>query len=298
MNAPLVISASRRTDIPAFYADWFMSRIEVGFCEYINPFNQKPVRVDLSKVKFIVFWTKNPVHMFKHLPTLDKKGIKYYFQYTLNDYEGYGIERGLYCLDDRISHFRTLSKMIGKEKVIFRFDPLILVDNMSVNDLMERVFGVAEKVHDVTEKMVFSFADLGYQKVQFNLAKNRNKVREFSLDAMHYIGYELGKYGKQRGIKVATCSEAVNLVPYGVEHNCCVDPELIMRLTDHDEEIAKYLSAPSGQRPLCSCARSVDIGMYDTCLHGCAYCYATRSFDVARTNFEKHLSNPYNSSII
>ena len=298
MNAPLVISASRRTDIPAFYADWFMTRLQLGFCEFLNPFNQKPVRVDLTKVKFIIFWTKNPEPMFKHLPTLDKMGIKYYFQYTLNNYDGYGIEPGVYCIDDRISHFRTLSKMIGKEKVIFRYDPLILVEDITISKLLDRVYGVAERVHDFTEKMVFSFADLGYKKVQYNLVKSRIKVREFSLDEMHHIGYELGKYGKQRGIKIATCSEAANLLPYGVEHNRCVDPELIMRLTDNDEEIAKYLSAPSGQRSLCSCARSVDIGMYDTCVHNCAYCYATKSFDLARSNFEKHLSNPYNSSII
>lgn len=298
MNAPLVISVSRRTDIPAFYADWFMTRLQLGFCKYLNPFNQKPVRVDLTKVKFIVFWTKNPLPMFRHLTTLDKMGIKYYFQYTLNNYDGYIIEPGVRCIDERISHFRSLSKMIGKEKVIFRYDPLILVEDMTISELMSRVYRVADSVSDFTEKMVFSFADLGYQKVQFNLAKNRINAREFTHEEMHKIGRALGKYGKQRGIKVASCSEAVDLVPYGVEHNSCVDPELIMRLTDHDEEIAKHLGASSGQRPLCGCAGSVDIGMYDTCVNGCAYCYATRSFELARTNFEKHLSKPYNSSII
>lgn len=298
MTAPLVISASRRTDIPAFYADWFMKRLQLGFCEYINPFNHKPVRIDLTKVKFIVFWTKNPLPMFRHLTTLDKMGIKYYFQYTLNDYDGYSIEPGVCCIDKRISHFRALSKMIGKEKVIFRYDPLILVEDMTISELMSRVYRVADSVCDFTEKMVFSFADLGYQKVQYNLSKNHIKVRDFTNEEIHKIGYALGKYSKQRGIKVAACSEAVDLVTYGVEHNSCVDSELIMRLTDHDDEIEKYISGPSGQRPLCGCSRSVDIGMYDTCVNNCAYCYATRSFEFARTNYEEHLSNPYNSSII
>lgn len=298
MTAPLVISASRRTDIPAFYADWFMSRMEAGFCEYPNPFSQKPVHVDLTKAKCIVFWTKNPVPMFKHLKRLDDMGIKYYFQYTLNNYDDTGLEPELKCVEERIRDFQLLSERIEKEKVIFRYDPLILANGMRCADLMRRVLEVANKVCNYTEKMIFSFADLDYQKVKLNLERKAIEVREFHDYEMETIGELLGKFGREAGIKVATCSERIDLSKNGIEHNRCVDPELILRLTDNDEEVARYLMGNSGQRNLCGCAKSVDIGIYDTCVHNCAYCYATRSVELARANYGKHLSNQHNKSII
>lgn len=298
MNAPLVISASRRTDIPAFYSDWFMSRMIAGYCEYVNPFNLKRIRVDLSRVKCVVFWTKNPGPMIKRLHVLDGMGVQYYFQYTLNNYDDIGIEPELSNIDDRIETFKRLSEMIGKEKVIFRFDPLILVAGMTVEELVDRVLYVAGKVCLFTEKMVFSFADLDYRKVQTNLFTKGFRVRDFSEKEMIAVAESLSGFCQENHLKIATCSEGIDLSRYGIEHNKCIDPDLIMRITGNNPDVAKYITGGSGQRNFCGCAKSVDIGLYDTCIHNCAYCYATRSHKQACDNYMKHLGNTQNSSIV
>ncbi len=298
MNSPLVISASRRTDIPAFYADWFMSRLEEGYCEYVNPFIQKPVRVDLSKVKCIVFWTKNPRPMMKHMTKLDEKGIKYYFQYTLNNYAYCGIEPELEPIDERVKTFKELSEMIGKKKVIFRYDPMILTGNHTVVEMMASVMDVLDSIASFTERMVFSFADLEYRKVQMNFAKRGIGVRELTEYEMHYVAEKLADVGLANSIKIATCSEAIDFSRYGIEHNKCIDPELILRIAGNDPALAEYLNGASGLRKLCGCAKSVDIGMYDTCIHNCTYCYATKNKELASINYERHLQNPNKSSIV
>lgn len=298
MNTPLVISASRRTDIPAFYSDWFMSRMIAGYSDYINPFNFRLVRADLSRVKCVVFWTKDPRPMIKHLHRLDDMGVKYYFQYTLNNYDGIGIEPELNNIEDRIDTFKQLSEIIGKEKVVFRFDPLILVAGMTVDTLVNRALSVAEKVAGFTEKLVFSFADLDYRKVKVNLSEKGFHIRDFSETEMLAVAESLSEFSQKSHLKIATCSEGIDLSRYGVEHNKCIDPELILRITGNDQEVADYLKGTSGQRKLCGCAKSVDIGMYDTCMHNCTYCYATKNKEIACNNYEGHLQNPNKSSIV
>ncbi len=298
MNSPLVVSASRRTDVPAFYADWFMSRMVDGFCDYVNPFNHKPVRVDLSQVKCVVFWTKNPRPMMKHLKKLDDMGIKYYFQYTLNNYFYCGIEPELDSVYERMDTFRELSQMIGKEKVILRYDPMILVGNHSVDELLNNVIDVLDGISQCTEKIVFSFADLEYRKVKMNFAQRGLWVRDFTDGEMHHVAKFLSDYGMYNSIKIATCSEAIDFSQYGIEHNKCIDPELILRITDKDPKVEEYLKGASGQRRLCGCAKSVDIGMYDTCMHNCTYCYATKNKELACINYERHIQNPNKSSIV
>ena len=118
--APVIISASRSTDIPAFFARWFMNRLAKGYCVWYNPFNQQPMYISFEKTKVVVFWTKNPKPIIEYLPELDRKGIHYYFQYTLNDYEAEGFEPNVPSIDERIETFKGLSTLIGKEKVIWR----------------------------------------------------------------------------------------------------------------------------------------------------------------------------------
>ena len=115
-NAPVIVSASRSTDIPAFYAKWFINRLAAGYCVWYNPFNQKAMRISFNKTKVIVFWTKNPEPLIEYLPELDKRGIRYYFQFTLNDYESEGFEPNVPALEQRIETFKRLSSLIGKEK--------------------------------------------------------------------------------------------------------------------------------------------------------------------------------------
>ena len=171
-TAPVIISASRSTDIPAFYAKWFFNRLAKGYCVWYNPFNQQPMYVSFKKCKVVVFWTKNPAPIIPYLPELDKRGIHYYFQVTLNDYEQEGFEPNVPSVKSRIATFRLLSELIGKERVIWRFDPLIVTPQLTTAMLLERVRGLHHCLNDYTDKLVFSFVDVrAYRKVQANLVK-------------------------------------------------------------------------------------------------------------------------------
>ena len=173
--APVIISASRSTDIPAFYAKWFINRLKAGYCVWYNPFNQKPMYISFVKTKAVVFWTKNPEPLIPYLPELDKRGIHYYFQVTLNDYVNEGFEPNVGPVEHRVAVFKRLSDQIGKEKVIWRFDPLIVTPNLTVRQLLTKVYHVGNQLKGYTDKLVFSFIDVrAYRKVQNNLIKEKS----------------------------------------------------------------------------------------------------------------------------
>ena len=171
--APVIVSASRRTDIPAFHAEWFVRRLQAGYAKWTNPFNGTPQYISFAKTRAVVFWTKDPRPMLPHLAGLDRRGIGYYFQFTLNDYEAEGLEPGVPPLSERIATFRELAQTIGKAKVVWRADPLLLADGLDVERLVERVTRIGERVHPWTEKLVIAFADIE------RYAKVRNRLREF-----------------------------------------------------------------------------------------------------------------------
>ena len=174
--APVIISASRSTDIPAFYSDWFIHRLREGYVVWRNPFNQQPIYITFKNTKVIVFWTKNPQPLLPYLHELDEKGIHYYFQFTLNDYVAEGFEPKVPNVEQRVETFRQLSEMIGKERVIWRFDPLVVTPQLSPRDLLIKVWNVGNKLKGFTDKLVFSYIDInGYRKVQNNLVKETNQ---------------------------------------------------------------------------------------------------------------------------
>jgi hypothetical protein len=142
---PIIISASRSTDIPAFYADWFVNRLKKGYVKWKNPFNGVPLYVSFDKARLIVFWTKNAKPMIQSLNYLDEKTLNYYFQFTLNDYDAEKLEQNVPIAQKRIETFIELSEKIGKEKVIWRFDPLILTDKIGVNELLRKVENIGNQ---------------------------------------------------------------------------------------------------------------------------------------------------------
>ena len=146
-GAPVIISASRATDIPAFYSDWFFERLKAGYLKWINPFNRKAQYVSTAEARVFVFWTKNPAPMMMRLAELEMRDINYYFMVTVNDYETEGLEPGLPSLDARIESFTRLSNLIGKERVIWRFDPLLLTDCMGPEKLLEKIAQNHMKAH-------------------------------------------------------------------------------------------------------------------------------------------------------
>ena len=330
--APVIISASRSTDIPAFFAKWFFNRLAKGYCVWYNPFNQQPMYISFSKCKVVVFWTKNPEQIIPFLPELDRRGIHYYFQVTLNDYMKEGFEPNVPPVEKRIETFRKLSQLIGKEKVIWRFDPLIITPTIGPRELLKRIWNIGNQLKGYTDKLVFSFVDVkAYRKVQNNLVKETmlfTKEDVEKAEANHAQRIEIVEgllkirnAWHQEGwdVEMATCAEDINLEKYGIEHNRCIDGELMKRIFADDEELVYYLHTLKwperdifgqlppipekkknvkdvGQRKICGCMVSKDIGMYNTCRHFCVYCYANTSKESVMKNVSKY--NEDSESII
>ena len=320
---PVIISASRSTDIPAFYAKWFINRLRAGYCVWYNPFNQQQMYISFEKTKVIVFWTKNPKPMMSFLSELDKRGIHYYFQVTLNDYVKENFEPNVPSLEERINTFKELSNLIGKEKVIWRFDPLIITSDITSDILVDRIKNIGDQLKGYTDKLVFSFIDVkAYRKVQNNLVKDTNCFTKETIDSAELKDWQqielVEKLVKLRtqwhnegwNITFATCAENIELEKYGIEHNRCIDGELMKRIFAEDKELLYYLHTgkmperdlfgdippipensknlkDKGQRKICGCMESKDIGMYNTCPHLCVYCYANTSRKCVLDNMQK-----------
>ena len=327
-TAPVIISASRSTDIPAFYAEWFINRLREGYVVWKNPFNQQPMYISFKNTKAIVFWTKNPKPLIPHLHELDERGIHYYFQFTLNDYDQEGFEPNVPSVEQRVQTFRELSEQIGKERVIWRFDPLIVTPQLSVRDLLKKVWNLGNQLRGLTDKLVFSFIDInGYRKVQSNLVKETAHFSKETIEQAEFTQAQMNEIAdglaqcrdrwRKEGwdLQLATCGEQIDLEKYGIAHNRCIDGELMKRLWPDDKDLLHYLcygklpdknslfgmdfSRPplspekmkdKGQRKLCGCMMSKDIGMYNTCSHFCVYCYANTSREMVLGNRSKHHS--------
>jgi len=330
--APVIISASRSTDIPAFYAKWFFNRIAKGYCTWINPFNQQKQYISFSKCKVIVFWTKNPEPIIPYLHILDEKGIHYYFQVTLNDYVSENLEPNLPSLDKRIETFKKLSSIVGPDRIIWRFDPILICQELTPRTILSKIWHIGNQLEGYTKKLVFSFVDIkAYRKVQNNLVKETSLFSKDNVE--NGEGNEaqrteiieglvkLREIWKQRGwdLTLATCAESIDLDSFGIEHNRCIDDRLMERVFAEDRELMYYLRTgelpqpdlfgyipelpekhknlkDKGQRKLCGCMISKDIGMYNTCRHICVYCYANTSKKVVLENASKH--NDCSESII
>ncbi len=310
--APEIISASRATDIPAFYAGWFFDALDRGYCTWTNPFNQNRQYVSFARMKAVVFWSKNPAPILPYLDRLDRRGIAYYFQFTVNDYapfHGGRLERNVPALDARVDTFRALSTRLGSHRVIWRSDPLILTDAITEAELIESVRRVGDRLHPLTRKIVFSFADIaGYAKVRNKLGRAGIAGREPDEAERVRLAGSIARMAKEWGIEAATCAEGIDLEHLGISHNRCMDDELLLRIS-RDEGLAARLGRKpksgqlvmfgddesgwpelladerkaikdKGQRKECGCVVSKDIGRYNTCPHSCAYCYANTSDEI------------------
>jgi len=319
-QAPVIISASRATDIPTFYADWFVLRWEVGYLKWTNPFNNKPLYVSFANTRLVVFWTKNPRPMFKYLDYLDKNIPNYYFQYSLNDYDKEGYEAKVPNVESRIKTFIELSNRLGKKRVVWRYDPLLLTKEIDVEELLRRVKKIGDQLHPYTEKLVFSFADIAtYKKVQNNLNKDQVPYIEFTPETMDAFAKGIAEINKEWGLELGTCSEKIDLEQYSIVHNKCIDDDLMIELFSEDKELMEFLGVeieePSlfeserkitkkrnlkdkGQREDCGCVMSKDIGQYNTCPHECNYCYANTSKELAKKNYKIHLEHPESEGIV
>lgn len=302
-QAPLIISASRATDIPAFYADWFFRRLDKVYVRWRNPFSEQDSYVSFGNTRFIVFWSKNPAPLLPYLPLLKERGIGCYIQFTLNDYEAEGLEPNVPTLTQRTDTFRRLVDALGIGAVVWRFDPLILTDKINIETLLDKITHIGNALAGYTEKLVFSFADIeSYKKVSRNLRQSGINYREWDEESMHEFASRLSALNRNKWeFRLATCAERFDLSEYGIEHNRCIDLELISRLAPDDVILQNFLynaKTDTGQRKACGCILSKDVGAYNTCPHGCLYCYANSSSASALSNYKKSIANPLTDSII
>lgn len=267
----MIISASRRTDIPTYYSEWFFNRLREGYVLVRNPMNARQIsRISLSPeaVDGIVFWTKNPVPMLSRLGELEP--YPYYFQFTLTAY-GRDVEPNLPGKNGvLIPAFQELSRMAGRERVVWRYDPIFLSDRYTV-DYHCRYFRVlAAKLGEYTEKCTVSFLDF-YRSTARNMRSLH--IREMTAAQQREMMERFSEIAGEYGLYIDTCSEAISLEDLGVSHASCVDRERLERIGGYRLNVGR----DRNQRKECGCAASVDIGAYDTCGNGCLYCYATDS---------------------
>ena len=294
----MIISASRRTDIPAFYAEWFMNRVRAGYCTVPNPFNRSQVSVVSLKpedVDVIVFWTRNPRPLIPHLAELERRGYRYYFQYTLMD-NPRAIDPKSPPVETALATFRELAGAVGAGRVIWRYDPIVLSEATPAEFHGDVHARIAAALAGCTRRNVISILDI-YRKAQkrlTQLSKQGITVEDIGPDAvpthLAHLLRQLAVTARTYGMEIVSCAEELDMRQYGIEPGKCVDDDYIARTFG--------LRLPGKkdptQRKACGCVVSRDIGMYDSCLFGCQYCYATSSFERAKQNHddEHHVNSP------
>jgi hypothetical protein len=294
----MIISASRRTDIPAFYSEWFIKRVRAGYCTVPNPFNSRQVRrVSLAPgdVDVIVFWTRNPRPLFPYLGELDERGYRYYFQYTLMD-NPRPLETKTPPVEAALEVFGQLAERIGPERVIWRYDPLVFSQVTPPEFHRQAYQRIAQALRGCTRRSVISILDV-YGKI----GKRMGQMAEQGAGLLPFDGTqawfgELMRFmvavAGENEMEIASCAEELDLEAYGIRPGKCVDDEYIQEIfgleVSHDKD--------PGQRKACGCVVSRDIGMYDSCTFGCQYCYATTSFERAGRQREGH--DPDSPSLI
>lgn len=267
----MIISASRRTDIPSFYSRWFFNRLREGFVYVRNPMNPRQIsQVSLSPevVDGIVFWTKNPVPMLDRLDEL--RDYMYCFQFTLTSY-GADVERALPSKSGvLIPAFQRLSDTIGPDRVIWRYDPIFLNAAYTMDYHFRYFEAMAKRLAPYTRKCTISFLDL-YDKTKRNIAPLAPSP--FPPELQNQMAKHVAEVAHSYGLRVDTCAEGIDLEQYGIEHGRCIDPRLWEQLLGCPLDVKK----DKNQRAECGCVEALDVGAYNTCRNGCRYCYANYS---------------------
>lgn len=264
----MILSVSRRTDIPAFYSEWFFRRLQERNVLIRNPMNPRlvsSVSLDPQVIDGIVFWTKNPSKMLKSLHLLED--YAYYFQVTINSY-GRAVEPGLPPQEEILASFKRLSTRIGNTRMIWRYDPILITQEFDEEFHAREFSKLARTLAGYTKRCVLSFLDL-YRKTERNMKPLGPTF--MSEEIMLRLAGILAPIAQECGLLLETCSEEIDLLnPFGIRHGKCIDPDLISDITGHKLNISK----DPNQRPECGCVASIDLGAYNTCSYGCLYCYA------------------------
>lgn len=304
----MIVSASRRTDIPAFYAEWFMKRVREGYFYRVNPFNSRQVSrfsLKADEVDAICFWTKNPQPLMRHLDELDERGLNYYFQFTLNPYDRI-FEPGVPPLEERLNTMTELAGRIGPERVVWRYDPVILSSATPVSFHLENGEEIAARIGNATRRLMFSFYDYyGRGKGRLSRALDGTGITLEDITAPKHrsalilVARGFQQIAERHNLQIFTCSEEVELGASGIRHGACIDGDLIRELFG----VKTAFKRDKNQRGACNCVASADMGAYNSCRYRCSYCYANFNEGMIESNCRKHdpesptLLGEYNSSI-
>lgn len=282
-----VISASRRTDIPAFYCDWLMNRVRTGFARWRNPYSGVPGEVSLRRgdVAAVVFWSKNYTPLLQHLPELDSLGWGMCFQFTITGLPKV-FEPEVPPAESMVECARLLAERYTPEAVLWRYDPILISSVTDVQYHIARFRELASALEGVTRRCYFSFPNL-YARVVRNIQALKAKLGiecfEIPLRQRMETAAELAQIAAEYGIEMYSCCGEY-LVGGMIKKAHCVDGPLLRRL--FPDRIGRIRERPT--RKECGCYESVDIGVYDTCPHGCVYCYANMNKETASARHQAH----------
>ena len=281
----MVLMVSGRTDIVAFYTKWFMNRYHEGFIDTRNPFNPKLVsRINFSNVDLIMFCTKNPIPIVKHLKEINKPIL---FHVTLTPYNK-DIEPNVPDKKEVIKAIKEISKIIGKDNIYIRYDPIFLNNKYSLDYHLLAFDKMCKLLNGYVNHIIISFIDI-YKNVKHN-SKYLNII-PFTDNDYKIIGESFSKSAKDNNMTVNTCFEDNTLTEYGFIKQDCLSSMLAYKLTG---KIFKEQTARKGKK--CHCVEMVDIGAYNSCHHLCKYCYANYNELEIDNNIKKH--NPSSSLLI
>ena len=275
----MILNTGLRTDIPGFFSEWFYNRIEDGFVYVRNPYAKNQIysyRLDPELIDCIIFCTKNPKPMFENLEKIDK--FNQYWHITITPYEK-EIEPNVPPMNDVLESFKYLSKKLGKENVTLRYDPIFINEKYTLEKHIESFEYIANSLSDYTTEAIISFIDL-YEKTK----RNFPKAREVTKDERLKLGKEFAQIGKKNNITIKTCVEGTELDKFGIDSSGCMTKEVIERAINKNLNIPKQ-KARNGE---CYCLLNNDIGEYNTCDHGCLYCYANSNKRLVKRNLKLH----------
>lgn len=282
----MIVSASYKTDIPAFYGTWFMNRLRAGSCKMVNPYGRQIYSVSLSPavVNGFVFWTKNVGPFLQHLPEVAARGFPFVVQLGINGYPR-ALESSVADADRAVDQMRRLAAEYGPEVAVWRYDPIVFT-SLTPPDFHLRNFSrLARALEGVTNEVVISFAQI-YKKTQRNMEAASARLGftwyDPPDDAKLALARDLTDMARASGIQLTTCAQNQYLVP-GALPARCVDADRLSRVAGRPVTAQR-----KGNRPDCACSQSRDIGDYDTCPHGCVYCYAVVNHSLARERHRRH----------
>lgn len=288
----MIISASYRTDIPAFYGEWFVKRLRAGYCKAVNPYGGQIYTVDLSpqQVDGFVFWTKNIGPLLKHLPEVQARGISFVVQHSITGYP-HELEARVAPVTQVVESLKRLADDYGSQCIVWRYDPILFTSLTPFDWHKENFAMLARLLEGITDEVVISFAQV-YRKTARNMdiaareyafTWDEHRSESFVLEHGVALTKELAQVARTYGMRVTICSQQKFVIDGVTQEARCVDADRLSRVAGKP-----VVAKERGNRTECRCHASKDIGDYDTCPHGCVYCYAVNNRDLALNRYKQH----------